>query len=661
MTNRAHEQEPRVSPASTTGEKGAGGAEPEQAGHFCQEPALACQVLDALETGLYVYRLEDSGDDRTLRLVAANLAACRFTGVAAAELVGKLIDECFPGLRNRGVPAALAGVVRDGTARNLADLYFGGGRLDGWFAVRAFPLPDNCVGVSFEAVSEKKKAENDLLRAKNTLEHIFNSSIPLCVTNRSFEIVQANRSYYEIFGELDRGERRKCYDSRPGRLCHTDSCPLRRIEAGEEVVVCETVKQQSDGERTFIVTGRPFLDEQGRVVGILESFLDVTEMKELERKLTRSRNMEALGDLAGGLAHDFNNLLAGMLGNIELAMLKMAPGGAVQSHLGTAVDLIGKARNLSNLLLTFARGGSPVKRRSDLGRLLRDISRFALDASYPCSLEIAPDLWTAEIDAEQIGRVVHNLLVNAREAMPTGGEIGLRAENVWVRDQEPVPLADGGYLRLSVSDQGAGISPEILPRIFDPYFSTKPKGADKGTGLGLAISHSIVSRHEGYITVESRLGRGTVFSVYLPAVASEGEVAAQQGVGAEVAVRALPRILLMDDDETILAVAGEMLALQGYEVAFARTGQEAIALCRMQSEAGQPFAAAVLDLTIRGGLGGLETLPQLLDIDPELKVVVMSGYADSPIMTDFSRYGFKGAIAKPFSSKSMAALLEGLL
>jgi two-component system cell cycle sensor histidine kinase/response regulator CckA len=379
---------------------------------------------------------------------------------------------------------------------------------------------------------------------------------------------------------------------------------------------------------------------------------DITERKKLEEELEKNARFESIGLLAGGIAHDFNNLLAAILGNISLSKL-LTPEDAETYHLlAEAENASLRARDLTRQLLTFARGGAPVKKSVTVGELVKETCAFALRGSNVCcTFDIPEQLSTVEVDAGQISQVVQNLVMNADQAMPDGGAIAVVCENVAAGGGLPLQLNGKRYVRISISDTGHGIQADHLKRIFDPYFTTK----QKGSGLGLATAFSIIKKHDGCIVAESERGKGSVFQIYLPASdAPQAPLPCQQpapfvGKG---------RVLFMDDEEAVRFMAGRTLRRIGFEVVFAKDGLQAITLYREALAAGERFSAVVMDLTIPGGMGGKEAVVHLRELDPELKAFVSSGYSDDPVMADPQGYGFCGVIPKPFLYEEMVAALQ---
>ncbi len=382
---------------------------------------------------------------------------------------------------------------------------------------------------------------------------------------------------------------------------------------------------------------------------------DVSERRKMQDELFRTQKIESLGVLAGGIAHDFNNLLTAIMGNISLAKMLAHPGDKTLERLNDAEAASMRARDLTMQLLTFSRGGAPVKIPVSLSKVVRDAAKFALRGSKTrCDLSIPDDLWAIEADEGQISQVIHNLVINADQAMPHGGVIRIACENVSLENNEALPLKAGRYIKIIINDEGMGIPKEHLGRIFDPYFTTK----QKGSGLGLTISYSIIRRHDGHITIESELGVGTAFYIYLPATEKQ---AAEQPHQEEKPRPGSGRILIMDDEEMVRDVAGAILRSLGYEVEFSRDGMEALNLYREAGKNGRPFNAVIMDLTIPGGMGGKEAVGKLREIDPTARVIVSSGYSNDPIMAEFRDYGFDGVAIKPYKVQALGKAVHDAL
>jgi signal transduction histidine kinase/CheY-like chemotaxis protein len=406
-------------------------------------------------------------------------------------------------------------------------------------------------------------------------------------------------------------------------------------------------------ERLIADSAAPIRDQASRVTGVVLVFRDVTEKKRTEEHLANAGKLESIGILAAGIAHDFNNLLTGVFGYIDLARHRAPPGDVVHDRLSRALEVLDRARGLAGQLLTFSSGGLPVTAPAEVGSLLRNVARFALAGSnVTADLLIPEGLWLCQIDAGQIGQVIDNLLINARQAMPQGGRVEIRAENV---SQDAVPVLPAGrYVRVSIKDRGVGIPVELRSRIFDPFFSTKAGGS----GLGLATAHSIVKRHGGHIEFDSVVGVGTTFHVFLPVAGTE---APPDRGDRDETCPLRGRVLVMDDEGVVREVLGESLRGLGLEVETVVDGVAAVESIRAALAAGTPFDLAILDLTIAGGMGGVETLAQIRRLQPSLRAIASSGYSSDPVMAEPSKFGFQAILAKPYAIADLSRTLRSLL
>jgi len=419
--------------------------------------------------------------------------------------------------------------------------------------------------------------------------------------------------------------------------------------------IFESAHRKKDGSILPIEQSCSLIDYDTQTA-ILCVARDISERKKIDEERLRSQKLESLGVLAGGIAHDFNNLLTGILGNLSLAKADLPGTGTVAERLTETEKATLRARNLTQQLLTFAKGGAPVKTETSLAGLIQDATGFAVRGTKAvCEYDCAEDLWLAEVDKGQLGQVLQNLVINAVHAMPEGGAIRLTARNLTVGPGE-LPLTPGKYVLITVRDHGLGIPPEHLAKIFDPYFTTK----QSGSGLGLAVVYSIIANHAGHITVESELGKGTAFSIYLPST-GKSPLAEKPAEAPAPLRKGQGKVLVMDDEELIRNVSTAMLTQLGYEAYTATDGEEAITRYLQAQKDGQPFDLVIMDLTVPGGMGGKETIAHLRQIDPQVKAVVSSGYANDPIMANFKEYGFCGVAPKPFGLQELSELLQMIL
>ena len=404
-------------------------------------------------------------------------------------------------------------------------------------------------------------------------------------------------------------------------------------------------------------------NEDGRYIyeGLLE---DITDKKKIAEEFLKAKKLESVGVLAGGIAHDFNNLMSAVVGNISLARMGMKPGSKGFKNLLEAEKASIQTKELTARLITFSKGGGPIKDIVPIGNLLKDSAESSLKGSdIDARFSIPDDISPVEVDEDQMKQVIHNLITNAQETMGEQGAINVSCENVNIGEKDALTLKDGRYVRISIKDQGAGIPDEDLGRIFDPYFSTKDMGTQNGMGLGLAVSDSIVKQHDGLITVESELGTGTTFSIYLPASSAERQApSAKPVVEVQSAIlyqqSSIQRVLVMDDEEVVRDVSNALLTHLGYEVVVAVDGVEAIGLYKKAMESEKPFDMAILDLTNKVGMGGAETMVNLLEIDPDIKAIVASGYSNDPVINNSREHGFRGALPKPFTLDQLKTALQ---
>lgn len=389
--------------------------------------------------------------------------------------------------------------------------------------------------------------------------------------------------------------------------------------------------------------------------GVSVFFRDISERKKTETERLTTSKLESLGTLAGGIAHDLNNILTVISGNIGLAQIE-APvdSGSLLGFLSKAGQAAQHAAHLSSQLLTFSKGGAPLKKVVSIGELLEHSAEFALYGSnLRADFDISVDLWKAEVDPGQIEQVVNALMLNAREAMPQGGSVRVRARNIVFEEETNAPLPSGRYIKVTISDRGPGIPDELRTKIFDPYFTTKPTG----TGLGLAISYSVVKKHGGLLLLENSSGEGSSFAFYLRA-SENGVIAAEARASGRPFHYNHQRILVMDDEEAIRELTSQLLGTLGYEVTAVPDGLEAVRIYERALRKGEHFQAVILDATVRGGMGGVATIERLRSMDPKVNAIICSGYSDEAALSEFLAYGFRGALPKPFTRSELADALQ---
>jgi PAS domain S-box-containing protein len=504
-------------------------------------------------------------------------------------------------------------------------------------------------------IAERKRAEEALWKSETILRKVF-EAIPdmLAVIDRDLRILHSNwQGGYEYVTIEDRSGSLHCYDAYyPGQGKPCDEChALKVFESGMALTT------EKYNPRIGLVEIRvfPIFDDSGNVVMVAEYIRNITDRKRLEDELRKAHKLESLGVLAGGIAHDFNNLLTGILGNVSLAKVVIDSRDKAIKRLDEAEKAVGRARDLTQQLLTFSKGGAPIKKATSMEQIVMDSASFVLRGSnVKCEFNVADQVRTVEADEGQMNQVINNLVINADQSMPEGGTINIRIENITVGQKDIMAIKEGRYVKISIEDQGVGISKEYLQKIFDPFFTTK----QKGSGLGLAIVYSIINKHDGYIDVESKVGFGTTFHVYIPASEISLQPKCQKN---ETPIKGSGRILVMDDEEVIREVATEILGHLGYRVEVCYNGSDAVKEYVKAMDTGDPFDAVIMDLTIPGGMGGKESMKKIQEIDSEVICIVSSGYSNDPILADYREYGFSGVAVKPYNMDELGTVLHGLL
>jgi len=504
-------------------------------------------------------------------------------------------------------------------------------------------------------IAERNRAEEALRKSEVITSKVF-EAIPdlLAVIDRDLHIIHSNwHGGYEYVPAETRNGFPCCYEAfypgqnEPCENCHT----LEVFRTGKQVL-----SEKFNPRIGFVeVRAYPIFDDTGNVVMVAEYVRDITERKRLEDEVRKSHKLESLGILAGGIAHDFNNLLTGILGNISLAKLKMSHEDTNYLRLDSAEKAAERARDLTQQLLTFSKGGAPIKKTASIEQIVMDSASFVLRGSnVKCKFVVPDSAWPVEADEGQMSQVINNLIINADQAMPDGGIINVTVENLTAGAKDIMTVKEGRYVKISIEDHGIGIAEQHLQKIFDPYFTTK----QKGSGLGLATVYSIIKNHDGYIMVESTAGSGTIFQIYLPASENELPVITRPG---ENSLSGSGRILIMDDEEILREVASAILSHLGYRVVACSEGSEAVLLYQEAMLGNDPFAAVIMDLTIPGGMGGKETMRKLREIDRGVKGIVSSGYCNDPILANYLEYGFISVVAKPYNLEDLGKVLHETL
>ncbi len=417
----------------------------------------------------------------------------------------------------------------------------------------------------------------------------------------------------------------------------------------------------TEGKEKWIShNSQPVYNNDDKFIGLRCSNRDSSYRKRMERDVLKARKFETIAVMTDGIAHDYNNLLSVVMGNMSLAQTYLKPSDKIFKLIGNAEKALLQIKDLTRQLFTFSENFTPIKKNIAIAPMLENLVMLFISGSESeCQFDIADDLWSVEIDRAQIGQVIRNLVMNAEDAMPLGGVITVSARNKEITQEDASVTSPGKYIEIAIEDRGVGISPELMDKIFDPYFSTKEKGVQKGMGLGLAICHSVIKKHGGYLKVKSKPGDGSVFSFLLPASSRKtGKSGALRFPFFPAAPKISEKVLVMDDEEMIRELSTEMLRRLGYDAVSSDDGKKTLALYQEAMETDEPFDAVILDLTIKGGMGGIETIQKLLKIDPQAKAIVSTGYSVNKIMIDYKKHGFSGVVAKPYSLHKLHDVLS---
>lgn len=420
------------------------------------------------------------------------------------------------------------------------------------------------------------------------------------------------------------------------------------------------VYETDDQIRQYALHLAPIYNRHQVRSGVLVVVMDTTDRKQAEEERLKMSKLESLGVMAAGIAHDFNNTLSGVLGYLSMAKQDQVSAETLESYLSLAEEAAVHAKNLTRQLMAFAKGGEPIKETRSVAQVIQDAEMLVpTEVKIERTWDIAEDLWAADLDVSQITQVIQNLIINAQQAMPDGGTITIRMTNIHVGEEDVPPgsnLNPGAYVKVAIQDEGTGIPPDILDKIFDPYFTTK----DAGTGLGLASTYTILQRHEGAVAVQSTIGQGTTFELFLPARVDLAIPISEPVEPPSIPIESVAspavsegNILIMDDEPIIRRLASEGLTQYGFNVISADNGEEALTIYQAALNQGDSIDVVILDLTVPGGMGGKEAMASLQEIDPAVKVIVSSGYSNDPVMANYKDYGFLARVVKPYRIKEL--------
>lgn len=505
-------------------------------------------------------------------------------------------------------------------------------------------------------ITEFKMTQEALRKSEEEYRTLFELTLsPIIVLNSDGTILQINQAGVDMLG-YDKADELIgkpivdiCFDKNQVAMLANEMRNKGYLKSSE----LDFIKKDGSIANTLISV-RARYNENGEITRYEGFYSDITERRRTEQELMKIQKLESLGIFAGGIAHDLNNILTPILGNISLARIQK-DYDKIAERLLEAEKATLMARDLTQQLLTFSKGGAPIKRPTSISHILKDSVNFALRGTdVRPEISIPNDLWAVDIDEGQISQVITNIILNADQAMPNGGIIEIRAENVFI-NEDSLPLKNGEYVKITIKDHGIGIPEKYLSKIFDPYWTTKKTGS----GLGLATSYSIIRNHDGYIDVESQIGVGSTFYIYLPAL-SEIILTEKEELVYEP-IMGKGNILLMDNDDMVRELATKMLETAGYSVTKANDGGEAIRLYREAMESGHPYDVIILDLTVPGGMGGKEAMKFLLKTDPNIKAIASSGYSNDSIMSEYKKYGFTAVIAKPYKVRELSEIVSKVI
>ncbi|NWF98139.1 MAG: PAS domain S-box protein [Nitrospirae bacterium] len=593
--------------------------------------------------------------DTTITFV--NEAYAKYFNTAPEKLVGTSFLNLIPSDFHEVIKNSIRSLNKDNPIVTMEHEVFSPDGLIRWQRWRDRALFDNngdileiqSIG---QDITEQKHSEEEIKSLKKKIEFVLGATkTGLDIIDSGYIIRYIDPEWQKIYGDYNG---KKCYEyfMNSNEIC--PDCGLKKAFETKSTVVTEKVLKK-EGNRSVQVTSIPFQENNSEWL-VAQVYVDITERKKMEEERLKMQKLESIGILAGGIAHDFNNILTAILGNISYIKLFTEPDSDIYQPLIMAEEASHRARALTQMLMTFSKGGEPVKKAFNVSKLLRDSARLVLSGSrVRCGFMIKDESLYIEADEGQINQVFNNLIINAMQSMPDGGTVKISAENVTIPQDEKLPLNEGKYVKINIYDEGDGISPENLTRIFDPYFTTRKKGS----GLGLTIAYHIIQRHKGYIKVESEQGKGSTFTVYLPA--SEPKMVVMDQKENLYCPVGKGRILLMDDEDILKDFVCRLLRKVGYEVDTVSDGAEAIEIYKAAKESGKPYDILILDLTVPGGMGGKEAIRNILDFDPEAKAIVSSGYSDDPVMSNYAEHGFKGVVMKPYSIEELTNAIAKII
>jgi PAS domain S-box-containing protein len=594
--------------------------------------------------------------DDQLHFTHINTSALRYFNFSRSEVIGKTPYELSPTFKGSDFEKTFLEVksmmqpvhkeIESKTRQKTLELH-------------AYPGPEN-ITVIFRDITERRLQAISLAAEKERLSVTLRSiGDGVITTDTAGNVVLINKVAEQLTGWTQQDAEGKplpevfyIVNEFTRKRCEN---PVEKVLKTGSVVELSnhTILISRDGREIVLAdSGAPIMDKDNHIIGTVLVFRDMTEKSKLEETMQRIDKLDSLSVLAGGIAHDFNNLLGGIFGYLDLAREETATDSPASKYLDKALTVFNRAKDLTMQLLTFSKDGTPIRKVTNIGPLIKENASFVLTGTnvrYHCT--VSDDIRLCEIDQNQIGQVIDNIVINAQQAMPLGGTIIITVENVTITNTKFPSLHAGPYILISITDSGIGIPREHIKRIFDPFFTTK----QKGNGLGLATSYSIIQKHDGLIDVESQIGKGTTFRIYLPASNSNEETAIHKTM---VTHKGSGTILVMDDEDFMREVIERMLVSMGYSVICVKNGQEAITTFSNNKDSREPIKVAILDLTIPGGMGGMELISKLKPQYPQVFFFAASGFSENPLMSRPQEFGFTGSVRKPFKKAELAALLD---
>ncbi len=609
------------------------------------------------------------------RIELMNVVAEQLTGWKAIEVQGKPLSDVFTIVNARtreDTENPVKRVLENGEIVGLADhtMLISRDGAEHQIADSAAPIKDvsgKTTGVVFvfRDITKEYKMRENLRQSEANLRTVFEAAKNVAFVKadcggKEAKIIEFSPGAEDIFGYKSEE-----VVGRPVAILHlqeyVEKLPeiIMKMRKNKTGVRGESTLVRKSGEKfPALFTTHPVFDDDGEMTATLGVSIDITERKKAEEELRKMEKLKSIGILAGGIAHDFNNILTGIYGNISMAKEEMPMNNPGVEFLKEAESSMARATRLTEQLLTFAKGGEPLKEDVSIGALVEEVVRFDLSGSNVKPVfDQARDLWMAEADKSQMQQIFSNLTINANQAMPDGGHLFITLENADISKNATPGLDQGKYIRITVEDEGTGIEQKHLERIFDPYFSTK----QAGSGLGLTTVYSIIKKHGGHIGVDSEIGRGTIFKIYLPASQSQQPGEIRQSTEEGQARKQTGRVLVMDDEDMILRLVTRILGKSNFSIKTASGGRKTIEMYKQALDAGEPFDVVIMDITVPGGMGGREAVKEILKINSKARVIVSSGYANDPIMANYAEYGFKGIVAKPYTRSKLLEVLNQVL